>query len=171
MSQARTIRSASLIWISLAAALGLQGCMGSKDRIFPKETPTMKQIYDGHFKSMGASDMERARLEMHGREYWVVDEKSSAAKNKEGDIIRTQRVLAEPRPIASGDADLEGYTRTAENEISGRFPRLPNPTLVMYVYPHLGPGGAPIPGYSTTLPMYVGVEYAMPGESPSGARP
>jgi conjugative transfer region lipoprotein (TIGR03751 family) len=80
-------------------------------------------------------------------------------------------VLAEPRPIASGDADLEGYTRTAENEISGRFPRLPNPTLVMYVYPHLGPGGAPIPGYSTTLPMYVGVEYAMPGESPSGARP
>jgi conjugative transfer region lipoprotein (TIGR03751 family) len=108
---------------------------------------------------------------MHGREYWVVDEKSSAAKNKEGEIVRTQRVLAEPRPIASGDADLEGYTRTAENEISGRFPRLPNPTLVMYVYPHLGPGGAPIPGYSTTLPMYVGVEYAMPGESPSGARP
>ena len=171
MSPDRTIRSASLIWISLAALLGLQGCMGSKERIFPQETPTMKQIYDVHFKSMGASDMERARLEMHGREYWVVDQKSSSSKNKDGEIVRTQRILAEPRPIASGDADLEGYTRTAENEIDGRFPRLPNPTLVMYVYPHLGPGGTPIPGYSTSVPMYTGVEYAMPGESPSGARP
>ena len=73
MSQARTTRSASLIWISLAAAVGLSGCMGSKERVFPQESPTMKQIYDGHFKSMGAAEMDRARLEMHGREYWVVD--------------------------------------------------------------------------------------------------
>jgi len=87
--------------------------------------------------------MDRARLEMHGREYWVVDEKSSTAKNKEGEIVRTQRVLAEPRPVASGDADLEGYTRTAENEISGRFPRLPNPTLVMFVFRTWGRAARP----------------------------
>ena len=31
----------------------------------------------------------------------------------------------------------EPYTRTAANEIRNLFPRLPNPDLVMYVYPHL----------------------------------
>lgn len=171
MSLAKPIRSASQIWISCAIVMGLQGCMGTKEKIFPQDAPTMKQIYDQHFRDMGQGDLDHARLQMNGREYWIVDEKSSTAKNKDGEIIRTERILAEPRPIASGNADLEGYTRTAENEISSRFARLPNPTLVMFVFPHLGPGGSPIPGYSTTIPMYSGVEYAMPGEAPLGVRP
>jgi conjugative transfer region lipoprotein (TIGR03751 family) len=71
------------------------------------------------------------------------------------------------RPIHTGEVDLYGYTRDAFNEIDLLFPRLPNPTLVMYVFPHLaGESQAPVPGYTTTFPMYEQVEYALPGEVP-----
>jgi conjugative transfer region lipoprotein (TIGR03751 family) len=57
------------------------------------------------------------------------------------------------------------YTRTASNEIYSLFPRLPNPDLVMYVFPHLaGNEPAPVPGYSTAFPFYSRTQYAMPGE-------
>lgn len=59
----------------------------------------------------------------------------------------------------------ELYTRTAINEINSQFQRLPNPDLVMYVYPHLaGAEQVPVPGYSTVFPLYSKVQYAMPGE-------
>lgn len=62
------------------------------------------------------------------------------------------------------------YTRTAESEIENLFPRLPNPDLIMYVYPHLSASGEPIPipGYSTVIPFYGRVQYAMPGERTRG---
>ncbi|WP_032959110.1 TIGR03751 family conjugal transfer lipoprotein, partial [Bordetella hinzii] len=57
------------------------------------------------------------------------------------------------------------YTRTAANEIQRQFHRLPNPDLVMYVFPHLaGTDPVPVPGYSTVFPLYQRVQYAMPGE-------
>jgi conjugative transfer region lipoprotein (TIGR03751 family) len=73
------------------------------------------------------------------------------------------------RPLGNGDGDLAGYARTAETELETRFPRLPNPTLVMFVFPHLsGSERVPVPGYATTFPLYERVEYALPGEVPSG---
>ncbi|CAM3912792.1 TIGR03751 family conjugal transfer lipoprotein [Xenorhabdus thuongxuanensis] len=56
------------------------------------------------------------------------------------------------------------YSRSAEQEISQQFPRLPNPDMVMYVFPHLAAGNTPIPGYSTVFPFYQQVQYALPGE-------
>ncbi|MDH4709749.1 TIGR03751 family conjugal transfer lipoprotein, partial [Pseudomonas aeruginosa] len=51
------------------------------------------------------------------------------------------------------------------NEIHSQFKRLPNPDLVMYVFPHLaGSDPAPVPGYTTVFPFYQRVQYAMPGE-------
>jgi conjugative transfer region lipoprotein (TIGR03751 family) len=59
----------------------------------------------------------------------------------------------------------EGYLREARTEIDTVFPRLPNPTLVLYIYPHLaGDENVPVPGYATTFPMYERNEYALPGE-------
>ncbi|KPB13112.1 Conjugal transfer protein [Pseudomonas syringae pv. syringae] len=72
------------------------------------------------------------------------------------------------RPLAQADFSValqEPYTRTAANEIHNLFPRLPNPDLVLYVYPHLsGTEQAPVPGYSTVFPFYRRVQYALPGE-------
>lgn len=75
-----------------------------------------------------------------------------------------------PRSPGSGQANLHGYTREAQNEIKAMLPRLPNPTLVMFVFPHLaGPAGVPVPGYATSFPMYERVEYALPGEVPTAS--
>lgn len=65
-----------------------------------------------------------------------------------------------------GDVSTSAYTRTSLNETENRFGRLPNPDLVMYVFPHLAGNGNryPVPGYTTVFPMYETVEYAMPGE-------
>ena len=78
-----------------------------------------------------------------------------------------QAVRAAPgsRPVDGGA--LHGYTREAYNEIDTLFPRLANPDLVMYVFPHLaGDERVPVPGYVTAFPMYERVEYALPGEGP-----
>ncbi len=122
------------------AALGLislvlAGCASTKDTVLPQDGPSMKAIYEGHVHEMNADNPEALRSEL-------------------GD-----------RPIVAGEAALHGYTRDAFNEIDVLFPRLPNPTLVMYIFPHLaGDAGAPVPGYTTAFPMYEQVEYALPGE-------
>ncbi|MCF6204048.1 MAG: TIGR03751 family conjugal transfer lipoprotein [Methylococcaceae bacterium] len=56
------------------------------------------------------------------------------------------------------------YTRTEAKELNGIFPRLPNPDLCMYVYPHLSGENATIPGYTSCFSMYDKNEYALPGE-------
>lgn len=68
-------------------------------------------------------------------------------------------------PEQHGDRpQADSYSRMQENEISQQFPRLPNPDMVMYVYPHLADGNAPVPGYSTVFPFYSRPQYALPGE-------
>lgn len=67
---------------------------------------------------------------------------------------------------ATDGQPLEAYTREAHNEIDAQFKRLPNPDLLLYVFPHLAAeSGYPVPGYSTVFPMYDHVEYALPGEA------
>jgi len=99
----------------------------------------MQAIYDAHLKEMAARDPQALRAELGSRQ------------------------------LGNSTASLEGYTRDAHNEIETIFPRLPNPTLVMYVFPHLvTEERVPVPGYVTTFPMYERVEYALPGEISSG---
>ena len=126
----------------LISALGLislllAGCASTKDAVLPQNGPSMKAIYENHVNEMNARDPQVIRHELGNR------------------------------PIMAGDAALQGYTREDFNEIDVLFPRLPNPTLVMYVFPHLaGETQAPVPGYATAFPMYEQVEYALPGEVP-----
>ena len=72
----------------------------------------------------------------------------------------------QPVTFESAEPELVGYTREAHTEIEALFPVLPNPQLLLYVYPHLGEDGAPVPGYATAFPLYERVEYALPGEVP-----
>lgn len=68
------------------------------------------------------------------------------------------------RSLSPGRRDLAAYTRHAADEIEQRFPLLPNPQMVLYVFPHLSAEGAPVPGYATAFPMYPVDRYALPGE-------
>ena len=124
------------VLLLLSLSTSLIGCAGSKDTMLPADGRTIKRIYDEHFSDIGMNGMLAARRSLNGR------------------------------PVQSNDQDLSGFVRDAYNELDRHFPRLPNPTLVMYVFPHLaGAERMPIPGYATTFTLYRRVEYALPGES------
>ena len=72
---------------------------------------------------------------------------------------------APPPAPACACGDAPGYTRTAANELELLFPRLPNPDVFIYVPAHLATElRVSVPGYTTAVPLYDRVEYALPGE-------
>ena len=76
------------------------------------------------------------------------------------------------RGYAYNNTALDGYLRNSQNEIRNLFPRLYNPDLVLFVYPHLTEAdNLPVPGYSTVFPMFKEVTYAMPGEVTQAYQP
>lgn len=90
----------------------------------------------------------------------------SAHIGSAGDQALLEARLALRRPLADDAIDAASYTRTAQNEIEALFVRLPNPDLVLYVFPHLaGEEEVPVPGYSSVFPLYERVLYALPGEA------
>jgi len=124
--------------LTLIVLISLGACAGNKDTILPLDGADMKTIYTEHFNDIGMRDTMSVRRELRAR------------------------------PLNTDAVDLAGYMRDAFNELDSHFPRLPNPTLVMYVFPHLaGAERVPVPGYATTFPMYRQVEYALPGEVPA----
>ncbi|MBI4356569.1 MAG: TIGR03751 family conjugal transfer lipoprotein [Gammaproteobacteria bacterium] len=124
-----------LLLLSVLISFVLGGC-AQKSTLIPKSDKTMLDIYNEHQKQSA----------------W-----------KKGDVDSARERIS--RPSEMGDRDLEGYTRDADREIEQLFPKLPNPVLVMYVFPHLaGEGKYPVPGYSTAFSMYEEEHYALPGE-------
>ena len=135
-------------WIKpllLVAALALlAGCATSKEKLMPHGGRTMQDIWH-HEAGEGGSGLQSRRQ-----------------------LLDARQSLRRPLTDADMQMPLEQqarYTRTAANEIHRQFHRLPNPDLVMYVFPHLaGTDPVPVPGYSTVFPLYQRVQYAMPGE-------
>ncbi|MBD8239484.1 TIGR03751 family conjugal transfer lipoprotein [Pseudomonas fluorescens] len=122
----------------LVVALLSTGCATSKEELIPHGENTMMDVWEQG--SSGSSNSASSRQLLDAR-------------------------LSLRRSLEDGRAENVAYTRTAQNEIYSQFKRLPNPDLVMYVFPHLaGSDPAPIPGYSTVFPLYQRVQYAMPGE-------
>ncbi|WP_447792076.1 TIGR03751 family conjugal transfer lipoprotein [Pseudomonas farris] len=125
-----------LTWISVFCWV-LAGCSTDKETLLPHGKQTMLDIWNG-----------------------------AGSQGTQQQLLEARQQLR--RPLAQADFSVslqEPYTRTAENEIRNLFPRLPNPDLVLYVYPHLsGTEQALVPGYSTVFPFYQRVQYALPGE-------
>ncbi|HEY2454489.1 MAG TPA: TIGR03751 family conjugal transfer lipoprotein [Scandinavium sp.] len=119
-----------------ALLLMLAGCSTSKEEMLPAGHSTMLALWQEN-----ASGTQSA-----------VDSRT---------VLRRPLSLPESRH----ETQLQdSYSRTQENEIQQTFPRLPNPDLVMYLFPHLVGGNTPVPGYSTVFPFYSQVQYALPGE-------
>ena len=67
--------------------------------------------------------------------------------------------------VVDRDTMYSTYADDARQELDQLFPVLPNPTLVIYVHPHLaGEDLAPVPGYYTSIPLTDRTHYALPGE-------
>ena len=123
--------------LALLFVSALTGCSTTKDELLPPGDKTM--IDQWRHKSGGSGVMAEARSQL---------------RRGVTDRDQKQRIALE-----------ESYTRSAENEIQQLFPRLPNPDMVMYVYPHLaGKEPVPVPGYSSVFAFYSRVQYALPGE-------
>ena len=63
--------------------------------------------------------------------------------------------------------DYEGYTRTATNETQVLFKPLDNPSVPMFVYPHvalIGDEQLLKPGYTTAFFLYKQNQFALPSE-------
>lgn len=56
------------------------------------------------------------------------------------------------------------FIRAQATELENNFPKHPNPTLNMFVYPHLTQDGNPVPGYTTHFKLYKTDHYALPQE-------
>lgn len=141
MSLPRSTKLGLKVCICLLVAL-LSGCSTSKDEMLPHGDNTMLDVWDqgttGSIGSAGSRQLLDARLAL--RRPLEVDQGKTLEANS-------------------------AFTRTSQNEIYSQFKRLPNPDLVMYVFPHLaGSDPAPVPGYTTVFPLYQRVQYAMPGE-------
>lgn len=136
----------STLFITLGWISVLAGCATPKDTILPQDLKPMKQIYEEHFEQQG-SDLDAHRETLQ-----------SQTANPPPDAT------ASYFPRVESDANLQDQFRAIEY----RFPRLRNPDLIMFVYPHLaGPERVPIPGYVTAFPLYEKREYALPGEVPT----
>ncbi|MEW5291567.1 TIGR03751 family conjugal transfer lipoprotein [Erwinia papayae] len=128
----------SFIFMLITTAM-LTGCATSKEAMLPAGNSTMLEIWNGEDGGGNASRQSAA-----GR-----------------DTLRRGLTADETQADARAD---RSYSRSQESEISQQFPRLPNPDMVMYLYPHLADGNTPVPGYSTVFPFYARTQYAMPGE-------
>lgn len=88
---------------------------------------------------------------------------SAMGSTGEGKLMDERSALRSS--LTESDADFSGYVRTEANQLQSKFQLLPNPTLYMFVAPHLSTAdGAPIPGYLTEFKLYTRDHYALPGE-------
>lgn len=132
------------IGLAFVALAALAGCATRKDALLPHGKETMPELWSEY--SGGPAD----------------------GSLPDGALANARETLRRPltdREAKSALSRNASYTRTTENEIDRQFKRLPDPDLVMYVFPHLtGHDPVPIPGYCTVFPFYGRVHYAMPGE-------
>ena len=99
---------------------------------------------------------------------------SSADLHDENSI--TLRELKESRSLVRGvsglqgkislwsDNQLQGFSRSQANELDNVFPQFPNPTIYIYIDPHITSDGLPIPGVTTKTKLMKRSEYALPHE-------
>ena len=130
--------------VALLVATALAGCAISKDTVLPHGDRTMLDVWNQ--ETGGSAGGGQPALQL-------LDARQG---------LRRPLTDADVQAVPATNA---AYTRTAANEIRRQFHRLPNPDLVMYVYPHLaGTDPVPVPGYTTVFPLYQRIQYAMPGE-------
>ena len=143
----------------LISGLVLGGCSTTKEKLLPQHGLTMLEIYEGHLDRVGQGSVRPS-----GTQQTDCEDPGNCEAPAVPDLIQARAELA-ARTADRQYVELVGYTRQVHNEIEVLFPTLPNPTLLMYVFPHLaGEEKMPIPGYATSFSMYSKTEFALPGE-------
>ncbi|MBS3952469.1 MAG: TIGR03751 family conjugal transfer lipoprotein [Methylomicrobium sp.] len=136
----------------------LAGCAtGDKDLILPQAGPTMKEVYQRHFSGDDLNASSSSGSEAP----------SSSAVLKPS--IKPYRPTEQDAEFNAQPTTPQTYSDEMKNDLQTVFPRLKNPTLVLYVFAHLSPVEKhPVPGYATAFSFYQSIEFALPGEPEAG---
>ena len=106
----------------------LSGCMNPGKNLIPQGGDmTMSEIYH--------SEGAQSSNDSHPRAL--------------GKTLKTER--------AEKYSDYRGYSASAKNEINNLFHKLPNPQVVIYIYPHMVESSGeryPKPGFSSAFYLY-----------------
>ncbi len=158
----------NVIGISLAL-LFISGCASNgTDSPIPQDGPTMLEIYNGGPKDHSLADAKKQVIKKKADDdnamFPDLKAKKSQVKGTKKIPGRKPRYSSKtyqpPRKPIHGD-----YIRNSMNEIKQLFPRLENPDISIFIYPHLATtNSVPVPGYTTAIPLYESVQYALPGE-------
>ena len=148
---------------TITGALALGGC-ATQDTILPPAERKMADIYRGAMNEVDAPVVETFDPEIICASLELEEAAEDCKKKLEAHAKTAYRQI--DNDSAAQSLDYIAYTRTTRSELDNLFPRLENPDLVIYVYPHLATRTrAPIPGYTTVVPLYERVEYRLPGEA------
>lgn len=179
--------------VALCLVAGLSGCVGGGAVLPPAET-TLEDLYREAYRGeepMGVSGPMDVRMQAFcerfsrtlrrgGRVTLRVREclATAAAEGLLSGYLEqrdceglgcSERIIVEerwPPPLHPG------WSGSAVSGLDAVFPRLPNPDVLVYVYPHVAtPLGVGVPGYVTAMPMFPRPEYALPGERVSTVPP
>ncbi len=133
----------TLLPLILISVVALSGCATSSDTEALKNGPTMAQAYQAA----------------------ISGDDTAGSSNESQNLTSLRTQLGNTQPMQTQTAS--NTVNQAADQINMQFPTLPNPTLVMYVYPHFaGADQAPVPGYYTAFSFYTRIHYALPGEMP-----
>lgn len=132
----RTLFTLTFSVFPIVSILVLNGCASSRP---PQTEKTEAQIYQEAMQQSNTESLQTIRSE-------------------------TSRQMLSV-PLSETAADPHDDTAfQAQKRLSEQFPQLPNPETIVYVYPHLGSNGVPVPGYYTRFHLYTENHYALPGE-------
>ncbi|MYE82162.1 MAG: TIGR03751 family conjugal transfer lipoprotein [Gammaproteobacteria bacterium] len=148
-------------WTTALLAAALAGCASNAPSSVLAEGPRMIDLYRGTAAPEPESvpEARAARAPEARCRWWRFPWPCEA------------RQAAAAAPGEDAKPDAASYTRTAANELELLFPRLPNPDVYIHVLPHLATEErVPVPGYTTAVPLYERVEYALPRELEQAVR-
>lgn len=155
-------------WIRLkqfaiaALALGLAGC-ANQDTILPTPEREMIAIYRDVMNQVDAPTAPMFDPHTICASLVLQEPVADCQRKLAAHATAVYQHIDAVTPQQS--LDYVQYTRSALTELDNLFPRHDNPDIVVYVYPHLATRSrAPIPGYTTVVPLYERVEYRLPGE-------
>ena len=136
-----------LVLALLTSVVFISGCVNPGKNMMPKDTgPTMAQIYN-----------QKTGVTSHEESSGDGDTKNTMDPEKPAQITTQTEGM-----ITNAD-----YTMTAQNQVGSLFKMLPNPSIAVYVFPHMSQFNntdVPVPGYTTAFFLYEKNHYAMPGE-------
>jgi conjugative transfer region lipoprotein (TIGR03751 family) len=117
--------------------------------VMPKQSLSMEQIYDdsgkAHSKNVLSSSQEKTSR--------------SQTTSMEDDL---KTIRAETSKISVQQLNIPSENISAQNSLQS-FHKVLNPTLKLYVYPHLaGNDELPVPGYTTAFNAYEKDHYLLP---------